>query len=148
MQGADNQTRYDGFHSLGVRFHEQHNRRGFSLLILLLALCIIGILTARQLSDFLERDRTGVSEVQRAGAAACQVNRNVLVTTINIWRMSHPDLPVTIENMRRTGQSIPACPENGVYVIGPDGTIYCSIHAPPPQPQGGVGAPGPAGGRQ
>jgi len=113
----------------------RRGQRGFYLLGLLLVLAIIFIVYGDRL--FPDRN-TGVSQYQdqvdRSKSAACSVNRDSAAAMIAMWVASHPGEEPTVEKLRQSGTSIPACPEGGVLSIGPDRRLYCSKHEPPPLP--------------
>ena len=105
-------------------------QRGFFLIGLLIVLAIIAILTYRQMGD---RGENVKMYTDRARDVACKVNRTTFVTTLMVWRQSHPNEPMTIENIRKSGTAVPGCPEGGVWSLSADGgEIYCSIHNPAP----------------
>lgn len=106
-------------------------QRGFFLIGLLIVLAIIAILSYKQMGAGGENVKMYTG---RAKDVACDLNRSTFVTTLMVWRQSHPSEPMTIEAIRKSGTAVPGCPEGGVWSLSADGgEIYCSIHHPAPE---------------
>lgn len=105
-------------------------QRGFFLIGLLIVLAIIAILSYKQMGPSGENVKMYTG---RAKDVACQLNRSTFVTTLAVWRQSHSGEPMTLENIRASGTTVPTCPNGGVWSLSADGNeIYCSIHNPAP----------------
>jgi len=103
----------------------------FAFIELILVLVVLAILTSGYfaISGNLSRDRqTYETSITRANDTACKANRTVLRTMIQLYSISNPGKPVTIEALRKSGQNPPACPGGGEYKIQADGTITCTKH--------------------
>ncbi|MBN1517652.1 hypothetical protein JXA32_13905 [Candidatus Sumerlaeota bacterium] len=64
-----------------------------------------------------------LGNIGRARRLSTSVNTQTLNTNLQMWKLSHPDQPVTIENLRKTGFSFPPLKPNQEYVIVND-NIY------------------------
>ena len=108
-------------------------RRGFYLIGVLIVLAIILVLYGKQLAgDKSEGISSAQTKIDRSKEVACSVNRQMIVTGMTAWQISHPGEQPTIEGLRSAGVTVPNCPQGGTYSIGPKGDVWCSIHNPPP----------------
>ena len=110
-----------------------HGRHGFYMIGLLIVVVII--LVVMLMGPFHSDPVTQVTQYEestdRAKDAACTMNRMSIQTDLTNWRIQNPGQPLDMNILRRSLR-IPVCPGGGVYLIGPDGTIYCTEHNPPP----------------
>ncbi|MCX7017666.1 MAG: prepilin-type N-terminal cleavage/methylation domain-containing protein [bacterium] len=106
-------------------------RSAFAFIELLLVLVVLAILASGYFGvtgNLAQNRATYETSITRANDTACKANRTVMRTTIQLYSISNPGKPVTIEAMRQTGQNLPTCPGGGQYKIQPDGTITCGKH--------------------
>ena len=116
------------------RIIRRNGRRGVvGVVILLIVIAVIFILL---LNGELSRDNPGgvttaIKQIDDAGSAACGINRNAVATNLVMWDANHGGEKATIQQLRDMvgGQT---CPRGGVYLLGKDGKIYCTVHHPLP----------------
>ncbi len=107
-------------------------RRGMGVLELLVVVVIIMVLT----SLYFGQGRKGVKEqvaeyqtsVQRTESIACTANRSTLASSIQMFQMNSPGVPVTTESLAAANIRVPACPDGGVIDFDSVGKATCSIH--------------------
>lgn len=106
------------------------NRKGFTLIELMIVIAIIGILAAMAIPNF-KRAR------EQAREKACYSNIRVLLGAIEMYNMDHSTMLDTADQTKLTGtngylKAAVNCPENGGSYSGSnlskDGVISCSIH--------------------
>ena len=111
---------------------KSHSREGgFSILSVLLALLIIGLLylwlTGWAPSGI---QSTSQAEVIKKSSVdlSCLMNLRALDKEIVTWSATHPGQKPTIDELRKAGVVILGCPEKGKWIIK-DGRARCSIHS-------------------
>jgi len=102
--------------------------RGFTLLSVLMALMIIGILSGM----YLAPPGTGTDGgpnyyVNRTQKTACAANRSVLTTKVVAYQIANGRFPTIRELKEKEG--VPSCPDGGSYYTL-DGQVYCTVHTP------------------
>ncbi len=105
--------------------------RAFVLIELLLVLVVIAILAGGYFSrnnNIADSRSTYQMSIGRSNNTACLANRTVLKTSIELYRMAHPNEPVDTEHMKAAGFQTPSCPQGGVYAFQPDGSVTCTKH--------------------
>ena len=105
--------------------------RAFVLIELLLVLVVIAILAGgyfSQNNNIADSKSTYQMSIGRSNNTACLANRTVLKTSIEMYRMAHPNEPVDTEHMKKAGFQAPSCPQEGVYGFQSDGTVTCTKH--------------------
>lgn len=110
-----------------------HRRHGFYIIGLLIVIVIIMVVMLK--GPFSSDPVTQVTQYEqstnRAEEAACSMNRMSIGTDLTNWRIMNPGQAINMDIIRRSLR-IPNCPGGGAYLIDKDGTIYCSVHTPPP----------------
>lgn len=113
--------------------------KAFGLLEILLVVAVLAIL----MGGYFTYDRsvqqsasTYQMSMQRSNNAACLANRSALRSQAQMFQINNPSTPLTIENLRAAGMSVPGCPRGGEYQFLPDGNIHCSLHDGPLEPDG------------
>ena len=105
--------------------------RAFVLIELLLVLVVIAILAGGYFSknnNIADSRSTYQMSIGRSNNTACLANRTVLKTSIEMYRMAHPNEPVDTEHLKAAGFQTPSCPQGGVYGFQADGTVTCTKH--------------------
>ena len=119
-----------------LRFLPSYGRHGFYIIGVLIVVVIIFILLFK--GSFNRDPVTQVTQSQtqldRSRDSACAFNRNAIRTDLTHLRIMNPDMKMNMEVVRRQ-INIPNCSGKGVYLLGPDGTVYCTEHFPPPAEQ-------------
>ena len=111
-----------------------YHRLGYGGVIILLVVVVIIMIVL--LSGPLSKDsKTKVTQAQlytdRSADSACLMNRTGLKTQIVQFQTMNPGIPLSTELLRKK-INFPQCPRGGIYMVGQDGTIYCTKHFPPP----------------
>ncbi len=107
--------------------------RGFSLLSVLLALAVVGVLYFAVLgpSRAVEEVQPPMQDLRAAQAAgqetACQRNRSEIQRSLLTWTVTHPGQTPTLEALRRSGFHVPPCPSGGLLEISGQ-KMVCSRH--------------------
>jgi len=108
----------------------KRNKKGYVFLSILLALAIILILVANYIAPDKQTGNMIKTNIDKSKDAACTVNRQQLLTQINMYVINHSGEPITPEKLMQAGYSVPTCPGRGVYSIGEKDEVYCSVHYP------------------
>jgi hypothetical protein len=113
----------------------QTRRGGAGLIGLILVMLIVMIVILS--GPFHQDPATQVTQAQtqldRTGEVSCEQNRNALRTNLIAMQAANPGMTPNMAILRKVmGPAITQCPRGGVYAIGPDGTVYCTRHFPPP----------------
>ena len=106
---------------------------GYYLIGLLIVIVIILILMK---SGPLEQDPvTGVTQYEttldRTDTAVCATNRKTIEGDVISWQIVNSGQKPNMEIVKRKF-NLPPCPGGGVYTLGEDGSVYCTVHNPPP----------------
>lgn len=103
------------------------NRKGFTLVELMVVVVIIGILVAIAVPVY--NNVTGKAE-----QAACEANKRTIDGAILMWQMDQEPPSKGVPNEQQITafwanyfQSQPTCPSEGEYTLDPNGTT-CSVH--------------------
>ncbi|MDA2937251.1 hypothetical protein MYX75_03180 [Acidobacteria bacterium AH-259-A15] len=105
-------------------------QRGFSILSLVAALLIIGLLyvTYMNLGSGTETAKMAITAKTAGRGVACQMNRQAAERAIMTWSISHPGTQPTLEALKRERIPITPCPEGGQFRL--EGReVRCSIHS-------------------
>ncbi len=114
-------------------FIKKNEKKGFTILSVLLALVIILILVGNYLGPEKKGEKNWAqTNIEKSENTACLANRTQLVTQISMYVVNHPGEPLTIDKMQAANYSVPLCPDGGVYSIGKNNEVYCSKHYPDP----------------
>jgi prepilin-type N-terminal cleavage/methylation domain-containing protein len=106
------------------------NRKGFTLIELMIVIAIIGILAAMAIPNFKKAR-------EQAREKACYSNIRVLLGAIEMYNMDHSEMMDTPDQDSLTGaagylKAKVDCPESGGKYEGSnlskDGVLSCSIH--------------------
>lgn len=106
------------------------NRKGFTLIELMIVIAIIGILAAMAIPNFKKAR-------EQAREKACYSNIRVLLGAIEMYNMDHSVMMNSPEQSKLTGtngylKAEVVCPETGGTYEGSnlsqDGILSCSIH--------------------
>lgn len=106
------------------------NRKGFTLIELMIVIAIIGILAAMAIPNFKKAR-------EQAREKACYSNIRVLLGAIEMYNMDHSVMLDTPEQGKLTGaagylKAEVVCPETGGSYVGSnlskDGVLSCSLH--------------------
>jgi prepilin-type N-terminal cleavage/methylation domain-containing protein len=107
----------------------KRNRKGFTLVEMMIVVLIIGILIAIALPNFL-RAR------ENARTRACVANMKQIQAAIEQWGMEtkasgDTDVPSDLNDYANWLKTIPTCPSGGTYTISGTlntYTISCNVH--------------------
>ncbi len=106
---------------------------GFSILSVLLALLVIGLLYV-WLAGGMPSTVNSVSQAQVVKKASvvlsCRMNLQAVDKEIVTWCATHPGMKPTLEDLKKSGVVILGCPEGGQWSIR-DGHVRCSVHSTP-----------------
>ena len=114
--------------------HPERGAWGIIGLLLVVVIIMIVMLTGPFSRDPVTEVTTAQTQIDRSQAVACSANRNTIITSLTAFRINNSSVPLDSPEARQS-LNLPQCPEGGFYMIGPDGTIYCSVHSPPPAEQ-------------
>jgi competence protein ComGC len=109
-------------------------RRGSALLGILLVVVIIIIIMLVgpfSTSDTKTQVTQAQNDIERSATAACTMNRRTVETDLTQFRIMRDGQMPTTEELRQKFARF-QCPRGGAIVIGQDGKVYCTKHAPPP----------------
>jgi prepilin-type N-terminal cleavage/methylation domain-containing protein len=119
------------------------NRKGFTLVELMIVIAIIGILAAMAIPNFKKAR-------EQAREKACYSNIRVLLGAIEMYNMDHSQMLGTVDQTKLTGaagylKAAVACPESGGNYTAAgnlvtDGVISCSLHGTVDGSAGGAGS--------
>ena len=106
---------------------------GYYIIGLLIVIVIILVLMK---SGPLEQDPvSGVTQYQtnidRTETSVCGNNRKAVETNIVSWQIANSGQKPNMEALKRKYTTL-HCPGGGVFTLGEDGHIYCTVHDPPP----------------
>lgn len=103
------------------------------IVVMLIVLIVIMFGSLQYFTDNQPQQQvtTGIRDIERSADVSCTANRNAIKTNIVTWQVNNAGEPLRLDELRRQ-TSLPNCPRGGVYLLGPDGTIYCTKHFPPP----------------
>jgi hypothetical protein len=111
-----------------------HPLAGYVGVIALLIVVVI-ILAVMLNGHFAQDPKTKLPQaelyIDRSADTACSLNRTNLKTQVTQFQTMNPGAPLSTEILKRK-LSFPQCPKGGAYMIGADGTVYCTKHFPPP----------------
>ena len=100
-----------------------YNKKGFTLVELLIVVLILGALAAIAIPRFIVGS-------QNANENACACNVEILNTQVEIWAAingSYPaDLSVLTSDKTYFPRGAPACPLDGTYSLNADDVAVCS----------------------
>ena len=107
----------------------KRNRKGFTLVEMMIVVLIIGILIAIALPNFL-RAR------ENARTRACVANMKQIQAAIEQWAMEtkasgNTSVPTSLSNYTNWLKTTPTCPSGGTYTISGTVntyTITCNVH--------------------
>lgn len=105
------------------------NRKGFTLIELMIVIAIIGILAAMAIPNFKKAR-------EQAREKACYSNIRVLLGAIEMYNMDHSVMLDSPDQGKLTGdgylKAAVVCPETGGNYVGgnlsKDGILSCSLH--------------------
>jgi hypothetical protein len=96
---------------------------------------VLIILIVMLSGPFSKEPKTQLTQAQvytdRSADSACSMNRMGLKTQIVQFQTMNPGIPLSTELLRKK-INFPQCSRGGAYMIGQDGTVYCTKHFPPP----------------
>jgi competence protein ComGC len=101
--------------------------RGFTFIGIIIVLAIIGVLSYNQMGGGGAAPNPVVYK-ERSSVIACRANRTTMKTMLAAWGINNQGRVPTIEDLQRSGQNPPGCPDGGKYTIMPDGAIHCTKH--------------------
>jgi len=106
------------------------SQRGLSLIPIVVAIAIIGLLILTSLHQARTQAEMGMTRAgRRAGqATSCQKTRAALERAVMNWVMNNPGQAVTLRSLQEDGIVITRCPQGGRYSVA-GGKILCSLHA-------------------
>lgn len=101
-----------------------HNKKGFTLVELLIVVLILGALAAIAIPRFIVGS-------QNANENACASNVEILNTQLEIWAAMHGnDYPATLSVLTSDKdyfpRGAPECPLDGTYSLNDDDVIVCN----------------------
>jgi hypothetical protein len=117
-----------------LRHFSNQANYGYSVIILLVVVVIIMIvlLTGPFKSDPVTGITQAQNQIDRSADAACGMNRGTIKTYVTTYQLYNPGAAPTLGMLAKVNGNLPQCPRGGIYLIGQDGTVYCTKHAPPP----------------
>ena len=107
---------------------------GFSVIMLLVVVVIIMVvlLVGPFKNDPVTGVNQAVNQIDRSADAACSINRDTIKTYVTNYQLYNPGPAPTLGLLKKINSGMPECPRGGIYLIGQDGTVYCTKHFPPP----------------
>ena len=116
-----------------------NNRKGFTLVELVVVIAILGVLAAIAVPKFTD-------QTKKAKERACESNRRSLEGALMLHYADQEKFPTLTDDNKLTGEilkdygfdTIPACPSGGTYNMDEDGKVTCTEHKQE-EGEGGVG---------
>ena len=71
------------------------------------------------------------ADLDKPFIAVCATNRKTIEGDVISWQIVNSGQKPNMEIVKRKF-NLPPCPGGGVYTLGEDGSVYCTVHNPPP----------------
>jgi competence protein ComGC len=116
-----------------LKYPPSRSQAGFYIVGMLIVIVIIFVLMRQGplATDPVSQVSNAQINIEKSSVAACAVNRNSITADFTQWQIVNFGQTPSMEILRRK-INIPTCSSGGVYTIGSDGAIHCTVHAPPP----------------